>query len=110
MMRKRKLIIRRSIIPDLEIQAILFLNSLKTKYQISVNFLFEDGIIIEYEGRCSLDFFDHTRGKDLIEITPDVTTLSFYVPDKNGPIAIVFGDFYITIVETAEKMQKINYI
>lgn len=108
-MRKRKLIIRRSIIPDLEIQAILFLNSLKTKYQISVNFLFEDGIIIEYEGGCNLDIHNHNRGRDIIEITPDVTTLSFYVQDKNGPVTFIFGDNLIT-VETAEKMQKINYI
>ena len=109
-MRKRKLIIRRSIIPDLEKEAILFLNSLKTKYQISVNFLFEDGIIIEYEGRSSLDLFDHTRGKDLIEITPDVTRISFYVPVQIDPVIIVFGDYSITIIDTATRIQKINYI
>lgn len=108
-MRKRKLIIRGSIIPDLETQAILFLNLLKSKYQISVNFLFEDGIIIEYEGRSSFDFLDHTRGKDLIEITPDVTRLSFYVVQKD-PITIVFGDYSITIIDTATRIQKINYI
>lgn len=109
-MRKRKLIIRRSIIPDLETQAILFLNSLKTKYQISVNFLFEDGIIIEFEGKSSLDILDHIRGKDLIEITPDVTTLSFYVPVQNNMVTIIFGDYSITIIDTATKIQSINYI
>ena len=110
-MRKRKLIIRKSIIPDLETQAILFLNSLKTKYQISVNFLFEDGIIIEYEGRSSFDFLDHTRGKDLIEITPDVTRLSFYSQVQKEPtVTILFEDYSITIIDTDTRIQKINYI
>lgn len=109
-MRKRKLIIRRPIIPDLEREAILFLNLLKSKYQISVNFLFEDGIIIEYEGRSSFDFLDHTRGKDLIEITPDVIRVSFYVQVQKDPVTIVFEDYSITIIDTDTRIQKINYI
>lgn len=57
----------------------------------------------------TIDLLPREIRKDLIEITPDVTRLSFYMVQKD-PITIVFGDYSITIIDTATRIQKINYI
>lgn len=105
----KKIKINNGFWPSLEEADYRIMKSFDKVFGLSITFLFEDGIIIEYEGRSSLDLFDHTRGKDLIEITPYVTRLSFYVVQKD-PITIVFGDYSITIIDTATRIQKINYI
>lgn len=105
----KKIKINNGFWPSLEEADYRIMKSFDKVFGLSITFLFEEGVIIEYEGRSSLDLFDHTRGKDLIEITPDVTRLSFYVVQKD-PITIVFGDYSITIIDTATRIQKINYI